>query len=54
MSRYVLQFFSVCFFFTNSELKHVNEILSKRWNISYITNIDNFLALFYSVTTVSD
>ena len=37
VSRYFLLFFPVLFF-TSSKLKHVNEMLIQRWNLTYITN----------------
>ena len=41
-------------FFTISELKHVDEIRSKRWNLTPIANIDDFVALFCHLPLVSE
>ena len=45
---------SLYHFFTNSELTHVNEILSKGWNLTYIANVDDFVALFCYLPLVLD
>ena len=45
---------SLYHFFTNSELTHVNEILSKGWNFTYIANVDDFVALFCYLPLVLD
>ena len=40
--------------FTNSECTHVNKILSKGWNLTYIANVDDFVALFCYLPLVLD
>ena len=45
MSRYFLLFFPVSFL-KSYELKHGNEILSEGWKLTYITNMDDFQAIF--------
>ena len=45
VSRSFLLFFPVCFF-TSYKLKHVNEILIQRWNLTYMTDTDDFQSFF--------